>query len=221
MIGNKIIPVSFREGQNEYFLKKTKSLAINVLFTKNIEGILQKKVDHTIIYRCDQDVLDTLCVSQHVLLQIKKDLPNLKFLYQRSDNAGCYSGNSVAEIMYNICKNAGITLKRYDNNEPQMGKDQADQESAVAKCYTNSYIHAGHNLLLGEDVKKGIMYLGGPEDTKVSVVEIDSTKASMTESIIKNIQSYHSISFEKKGMTFHQYFNCGKGKFVNYSNLEF
>ena len=43
----------------------------------------------------------------------------------------------------------------------------------------------------------------------------------MTESIIKNIQSYHSISFEKKGMTFHQYFNCGKGKFVNYSNLEF
>ena len=42
----------------------------------------------------------------------------------RSDNAGCYSGNSVAEIMYNICKNAGVTLKRYDNNEPEMGKDQ-------------------------------------------------------------------------------------------------
>ena len=59
----KIIPVSFREVQNEYFGKKGMSLAIDVLFTKNIERILQKKVYHTVIYRCDQDVLDTLCVS--------------------------------------------------------------------------------------------------------------------------------------------------------------
>ena len=60
---------------------------------------------------CDQGVLDTLCVSQHVLIQIKTGLPNLKFLHPRSDNTRCYSGNSVAEILYNICKNAGITLK--------------------------------------------------------------------------------------------------------------
>ena len=43
----------------------------------------------------------------------------------------------------------------------------------------------------------------------------------MAESIIKNIQSYHSVLFEKECMTFHQYFSCGKRKFVNYSNLEF
>ena len=30
----------------------------------------------------------------------------------------------------------------------------------------------------------------------------------------------NTVSFTK-GMTFHQYFNCGKKKFVNYSNLEF
>ena len=39
------------------------------------------------------------------------------------------------------------------------------------------------------------MYLGGPENSKVSVVEINCTKASMTESIIKNISptiQYHS-----------------------------
>ena len=35
-----------------------------------------------------------------------------------------------------------------------MGKDQADQESAVTKCFINSYVHAGHNLFLlsAEDV---------------------------------------------------------------------
>ena len=36
----------------------------------------------------------------------KERLTNLKFSYQKNDNAGCYSGNSVAEIMYNKCKNA-------------------------------------------------------------------------------------------------------------------
>ena len=107
----------------------------------------------------------------------------------------------VAEIMYNMCKNAGITLKWYD--EPHRGEDQADRESAVAKCYINSYVPAGHNLS-SADVKKGIMYLDGPENSKVSIVEIYCTKASMAESIIKNIQSYH-----------------GTWKFVNNSNLEF
>ena len=68
---------------------------------------------------------------------------------------------------YNICKNAGITLKLYDNNEPQMGKDQADQKSTVAKRYINLYFHSGHKVLSAEDVKKGIMYLGGPNNNKV------------------------------------------------------
>ena len=49
------------------------------------------------------------------------------------------------------------------------------------------------------------MYLGGPENSKISVVEINCTKATMTESIIKNIESYHSISFTKKiYMTFYE-----------------
>ena len=126
----------------------------------------------------------------------------------------------LAEIMYNIFKNAGITLKPYDNNESQMRKDQADREGAVAKCYIKFYAHAVIDFLSAEVVKKGIMYLGGLENFKFSVVEINITKASMTESIIINIHSYHSISFTKKCMTFNQYFNCWKGKYPN-SNLDF
>ena len=48
------------------------------------------------------------------------------------------------------------------------------------------------------------MYLDGPENSKVSIVEIYCTKASTAESVIKNIQSYH-----------------GTWKFANNSNLEF
>ena len=48
------------------------------------------------------------------------------------------------------------------------------------------------------------MYLDGPENSKVSIVEIYCNKASTAESIIKNIQSYHRT-----------------WKFVKNSNLEF
>ena len=155
VIGHKkMIPLLFREGQNEYFGKKGMSLAIGVFFPKNIDSISQKIVYHTIIYWCDQDVLDILYVSQHVLIQIKKDLRNSTLLYPRSDNPGCYSVSSIAEIMFNICKNADITLKQYGNNEPQLRKDHADGESAVTKCYMNSYVHAGHMLLSVEDVQE-------------------------------------------------------------------
>ena len=39
----KIIPVSFREGRNEYFGKKGMSWATDVLFTKNIEAFYKKR----------------------------------------------------------------------------------------------------------------------------------------------------------------------------------
>ena len=65
------------------------------------------------------------------------------------------------------------------------------------------------------------MYPVGPVKSKASVVKINSTKPSITESITKSMQSYHSISFTKKGMTFHQYFNHSKWKFVNHNKLEF
>ena len=36
-----------------------------------------------------------------------------------------------------------------------------------------------------------------------------------------NISSIHSISYNDNGMTLWQYFNCGKGKTVLFSGLEF
>ena len=68
----------------------------------------------TAIQKSDQDVVDTLCVSEHVLTQFN--------LYRKSDNTGCYSGNPVAEIIHTLCHKHEIRLNRYDYNEPQNGE---------------------------------------------------------------------------------------------------
>ena len=83
-----------------------------------------------------------MCTADHVLEQIKKAYPSLKGLYRKSDNAGCYAGNSCDELEFEICKKQNITLYRHDYNESQKGKDQADRESALAKRYMTKYVNA-------------------------------------------------------------------------------
>ena len=192
-----------------------------MFFCANLVIILLKNVYFTTIFRCDQDVQDTLNVADYVIAQIKRDFPQLHSLYKKSDNAGCYAGNSVAELLYRICSKYDIDLKRYDYNEPQKGKDQADRESAVAKRYINAYVHSGNNCRSAEAIKQGIQYMGRPKDSKVSVIEIDKLKSNIDESRIKGIQSFHSVLYESEGMTFWHYFNCGEGKFIQYSDLQF
>ena len=106
------------------------SLHIDVLFRK-VDNILSKNVYHTAISNCDQDSKDTLRIPNDVIKQMKSDFPELKYLFRKSDNAGCYSANSVAELTHRICKRNEIQLLIYDYNEPQRGKYQADRESSI------------------------------------------------------------------------------------------
>ena len=69
------------------------------------------------------------------------------------------------------------------------------------------------------ELKQGILYLGGPESSKLSVVEISKNDTKITESKIQNIQSFPSVEFQEDKMTFWQYFGCGQDREIKYSNL--
>ena len=53
----------------------------------------------------------------------------------------------------------------------------------------------------------------------MSVAEIDKSASQMSESKIRNIHSYHSVSLNEHSMTFWQYCHRGNGKNVDYSDL--
>ena len=217
----KVLPLKYQEGQKEYFGKKGMSLHVDVLSKKDEDGQLRKDVHFTSVYRSDQDVVETLCVVDHVLAQMKTDYPNVKGIYRKSDNAGCYAGNSCAEVECLLCKEHNINLHRHDYNEPQKGKDQEDMENAVAKKYMNRYINLGKDVISAEDIKNVILFHEGPGNVKVFIVEIDKSECSLEQSKIPNIQSFHSVQFEDYGMKFWQYFNVGNGQFIPYSELTF
>ena len=98
--------------------------------------------------------VDTLCITDQVLCEMKKDFPDLQTIYRKSDNAGCYAGNSVAEIKYSSCKKYDTNLLRHDYNEPQCRKDQADRNSTVAKKFLNVHIQSGNDWPSAYDIQK-------------------------------------------------------------------
>ena len=65
------------------------SMHVDVVLKRTPENDLVKHTYLTTLTRCDQDVLETLCVSELVVKQIRKNFPELKKLYKKSDNASC------------------------------------------------------------------------------------------------------------------------------------
>ena len=63
-------------------------LHVDVIFFLNSNGDLQKNVYFTTVYRCDKGIIDSLSIKNLLLDKLHKDLPRVKDLYAKSDNAG-------------------------------------------------------------------------------------------------------------------------------------
>ena len=174
---------------------------------------LKKITYFTAIDRCLQDMSSVLCVFEHVIDQIKTDLPNLTTLYTRSDNAGCYAGTAVIISRQAICANADICLKRTNFSEPQRGKDQADRDIAVAKACLKAYTNRGGNLMNAKSIKEALDgSFSNFSGSKTSVIAVDESKCILPKMKIEGITKYHLVAFNNKSITFWQYFDIGSGK---------
>ena len=216
----KILPVQHREGSKEYFGKKGMTLHVDVIFIRE-EGKIEKKTYYTVIFRCDQGMLDVLSISDCVLDEVQKDFPKIKQMYAKSDNAICYHSNGAAEGLYKLCKDKGVKLLRYDYNEPNKGKDQCDRDSATAKSLLRSYVDSGKDLLNGEDIYNGLHYTNGLPKSKVGEVGIDAQKTNIEAQDIKLITHYHSFQFLENTMVVWRYYKVGQGIQIPYSRVTF
>ena len=199
------------------------SLHIDVFFYK--EGsVVKKAVYMTSLFRCDQGLEDSLDLATAVLKQITCDLPNIVNIYGKSDNASHYMGNFVLEALFNLCKQHGKKLVRYDYNEPCKGKDQCDREASYAKGLLCSYVHAGNNIDSASDVAQSLKHAGGLKNTKVAVAVVDSSANRLItppKSEVTGIKSYHSYVFHKTYMVAWKYYNIGKGVKLNYVGVQY
>ena len=177
---------------------------------------MKKHTYFTTAYRSDQDIKDSLSLGDYVVKEFSKDFPDVKELYCKSDNAGCYHGNPYLESIYKICKQNFITLKRVDYNELQKGKDQCDRDSALARNALRRYVDEGNDVTSVEDIFKAL--LASPiSNAKVSEVQFDKSLFKVNGDIIQKISYYHSFEFTEAGMKVWRYYGIGAGILVPYS----
>ena len=62
---------------------------------------------------------------------LKEIMPEVNFVYMRSDNAGCYHCAFTLFSVYHVASQHVIELKRFDFSEPQGGKGSCDQLSPI------------------------------------------------------------------------------------------
>ncbi|CAF4483948.1 unnamed protein product [Rotaria sp. Silwood2] len=175
----------------------------------------------TAIDRCLQNMSSVLCVFEHVIDQVKQDIPGLTTLSIRGDNAGCYSGTAAIIARQVICASADIYLKRADFSEPQRGNDQADRDIAVATSCLKAYTNRGGNLINAKSIKEALVEsFGNLSGCKTSVIAVDESKCYLPNMKIEGITKYHSVAFNDKSITLWQYFDIGSGKSKNLTDCK-
>ena len=139
-------------------------------------------------------------------------------LFSKSDNAGCYHGNFILEATFKLCKAKGLKLLRYDFNEPCKGKDQCDRESAGAKTKMNSFVNSGKDIKEAEHFFQALHHGNGIQNSKASIIEINSEESTLVGNKTPGITAYHSVQFFEDHMKLFRYWNIGPGKTVKYED---
>ena len=156
----KVLPVKFRESQQDYYGKKGIRLHLDDFLMKQM-NLKNRRVYFTVSQKCEQ--LDQFC----------QDFPLVSKVHIKSDNTGSYHWDYSLKVLYNICKKKNINLIRY-YKKPCCCKDQCDRESAPAKSLLRTFVDAGNDIITANDIYKGLNY-GFPLNASVGVIEYDNS----------------------------------------------
>ena len=86
-----------------------------------------------IFEKSNQDWFAVCSVLECLVHQLVQIAPNLKDIFLRSDNAGCYHNAALIINAPAIAAKGGLTLKNYSFSEANSGKDVCDRKIAPLK----------------------------------------------------------------------------------------
>ena len=129
----KFLPRKFRESQSDWFAKKAMSLHITVATRRAENQELQMMTFVHVYQTCNQDSCAVLYIMKDVIGKLKSQLPQLKTVFYKQDNAGCYhcGATIVGASFADGC--SGVSVKRMDFSDPQGGKGPCDRKAASIK----------------------------------------------------------------------------------------
>ena len=151
----KFLPRMHREKQSAWFGKNGISYHIGV-FTRIVpnsfesDGITPKdykKVPDTYVSIVEdsskQDALTTAAIIKENIKAYKKNNPQVKKVWLRSDNAGCYKSSKLIQALHSIDDIDDLEIMGYVFSAPCDGKSLCDTYAAIIKHHIGKMVNSG------------------------------------------------------------------------------
>ena len=211
----KFTAMKFRKKQAEWFAKRGINYHVSSVITKRDESLEVTCYVH-LVNSCQQDWFAVLSILENHT--IKQGNPEVKNVYLRSDEAGCYHNSKLVSSFQELGYRLGIKIMRYDHSEPQSGKDICDRILCPMKAAIRRYCNEGHDIVSAQD-----MYTALKErpvkGTTATVCAIQEQCATLEISKIPNYSNLHNFKFTHEGLRVWRAFNVGPGKFIPWNDI--
>ncbi|XP_078671137.1 uncharacterized protein LOC144911185 [Branchiostoma floridae x Branchiostoma belcheri] len=213
----KFLPRKFRESQTDWFGKRGLPWHLTVAY-RRVNGIIEVQTFVHLFQTCTQDSNTVVSVMKHTVEELKKDHPSLKYLYVRSDNAGCCHNALTLQASKSISETTGIAIKRVDFCEPQGGKGACDRQAATIKSHIKAWINEGYDVETAEEFKAAVESHGGVSGVKVYHCEVN-VEATVTSTKFEGINKLNNFEFTDAGVRVWRAYNVGEGKLIPWFKL--
>ncbi|XP_078349911.1 uncharacterized protein LOC144634762 isoform X2 [Oculina patagonica] len=218
----KWLPRSYRETQKEWFGKKGISWHVSACITKapQEETEFQVQTFIHVFEKCNQDWFAVSSILECVVQQLVKISPQIKEIFLRSDNAGCYHNASLMASAPAIAAKDGLTLRNYSFSESNSGKDVCDRKIAPLKAHVNRYLNEGHDVVTAQQLKEAIDSYGSVKGCRAAVIEVNEKKQTSGTHKFSGISQLINFQYtENGGMIVWRSFRIGEGRKISKQEL--
>jgi hypothetical protein len=212
----KFLPRKYRERQSDWFGKRGISWHIPVAMTKR-EDCLELLTFVHAFQSCTQDSPTVLAIIDDVVNQLKSERPEIKPIFFRQDNAGCYHSALNLLAMKQVTTKYKVEL-RVDFSDPQGGKGACDRKAATIKNKIKAYLNSSNDVETAKQMKMAIESRSGIEGVRVMLCDTPLVP-SLEPLKWEGVSFVNNIAYCENGMKVWREYNFGQGKFREWSEF--
>ena len=213
----KYLPRKYRESQTDWFGKRGIPWHLTVA-TRRQHGEFEMLTFAHIFHMTSQDSSAVVAVMSDVIRQLEIIMPELKTVYYRQDNAGCYHCGFTLVCAQILGLQYGVNVKCLDFSDPQGGKAACDRKAATIKSHMRIHLNAGNDIETPAQMRDTILSCGGVPSVNVVLCEYVEVSCEPSTKI-EGISLISNVQFEESGLRVWRAYELGPGKQIPMAKL--
>ena len=168
---------------------------------------------------CSQDSYAVLAIMSDVVGKLKKIMPNLKTVFYRQDNAGCYRSGPTIVGPSLVSKLHGVTIKRMDFSDPQGGKGACDRKAANIKTHLKVHLNQGNDVETAHQMVNAMRSSAGVHGLSITLCELLQTPDNQIQVKLEGVSSFSNVEYSKNYLRIWKAYGIGPGKKITLASL--